>query len=114
MTMGINDILFYKFPHADFRKDILLRDRGQGIEIYEWNLLEPKPTKEQLREWGLGLESHHKEMMHKKECELINKPILAQLHDLDLQSIRYLRVKDEKKLEELELMATKLRGQLKK
>lgn len=50
--MQINEILKLKFPQADFRKDIILQDDGEGIYIAEWNeALGPLPDAAQLALW---------------------------------------------------------------
>ena len=44
-----------KYPEADFSKDILLRmgEDNMTIEIYEWNLEDPMPTKDDLNKWAV-------------------------------------------------------------
>lgn len=54
--MLLSDILRLKFPNADFLKDIILQDDGNGVYIKEWNLDTPLPTNEDLRNWALDLD----------------------------------------------------------
>ena len=55
--MKINEILQLKYPNANFRKDIILRDDGDGvIYIAEWNLSDPRPTQADLNQWGTELD----------------------------------------------------------
>jgi len=55
--MNINEILKLKFSNADFRKDIILQDDGNGTYIKYWDeSLGPKPTQEQLDQWAIELE----------------------------------------------------------
>lgn len=53
--ISLNELLALQFPEADFEKDILLSDHGdgRGIVISQWNLPEPLPTEQQLQEWSV-------------------------------------------------------------
>lgn len=54
--MNTAEILALKFPKANFIDDIGLRDQGNGIEIYLWNMGDiPKPTQEDLDRWEIEL-----------------------------------------------------------
>lgn len=54
--MNTAEILALKFPEAKFFNDIGLRDQGNGIEIYLWNMGDiPKPTQEDLDRWAIEL-----------------------------------------------------------
>ena len=54
--MNTAEILIMKYPHADFNKDILLRESDNGIEIYGWELDDPKPTSVMLAQWAMELD----------------------------------------------------------
>lgn len=55
--MNIAEILQLKFPNANFFNDIGLRDQGNGIEIYMWNMGDiPEPTQKDLEQWAIELE----------------------------------------------------------
>lgn len=40
--------LKYLFPDADFERDIILVDEGQGPYIAHWNRVDPQPTQAQI------------------------------------------------------------------
>ena len=50
--MNLYDILSLKYPNADFTKDILLSDEGQGVFIRAWNLVGGIPDETTLNLWG--------------------------------------------------------------
>ncbi len=58
--MHISNILRLKLPTADFRKDIILQDDGQGAYIKEWNVFNvPLPTQADINQWAIELQSQH-------------------------------------------------------
>lgn len=53
--LQINDILQTKFPDADFTKDVILRDEGNGIYIEYWDEVAmgyPLPDQATLAQWN--------------------------------------------------------------
>ncbi len=106
--MQINDILKLKFPNANFLKDIILKDDGQGIYIKEWNLKDPQPTQKDLDQWAIDLQDKYTFIQN----SFLNAPIISQLNDIDAKSIRALRTKDVARLDSLEAKAAALRTQL--
>lgn len=77
--MKINDILGAKFPEADFRKDIILSDDGDGvIYIKEWNIPDvPKPDQKTLDQWAIEVQAEYelKEIQRKREEAYIKEGI---------------------------------------
>lgn len=108
--MNIAEILSLKYPDADFTKDIILEDHGEGIVLAHWQLSDPQPTLEEITSWGTDPELIAK---HNKVLNLpVNSPIYEKLKEIDGQSIRALRTNDIDKLTELEQKAVLLREQL--
>lgn len=106
--MEIQDILRLKFPDADFKKDVIIQDDGNGAYIKRWNLLAPQPTQENLNDW----EEEVSTLYQQEQFNAVNKEVLLQLEEIDKKSIRALRVNDSPRLEELEAQAVLLRQQL--
>ena len=107
--MQINEILRLKFPDADFLKDIILNDDGNGIYIKEWNMPNvPKPDQGTLDKWA----SEVQDLYDRKQKDLANEPILKQLKALDIKSIRALREGDQERIDAYEAEAQQLREQL--
>lgn len=106
--MDLVNILKVKYPDADFQKDIIIRDDGEGPYILEWNIHHlSKPTISQINKWG------KEESVEQQYTALLNnKLILEQLTQLDTKSIRALRSKDDARLAQYEQEAVKLRSQL--
>ena len=48
MSQLSNKIRIYLNREVDFFKDVLLKDKGSGAYIAEWNVAEAQPTEEQL------------------------------------------------------------------
>ena len=48
MAQLSNKIRIYLNREVDFFKDVLLKDKGSGAYIAEWNVAEAQPTEEQL------------------------------------------------------------------
>ena len=107
--MKLNDILILKYPQADFKKDILIQDDGQGAYIKEWNLSDSKPTQIDLDRWASEIESQWTAHQNK----LANAPLYKELDSIDMKSIRALRTKDTARLSELEQQAQAIRAKLK-
>ena len=60
--MNTAEILQLKFPNAKFLNDIGLRDQGNGIEIYLWNMGDiPKPTQDDLDQWAVELDLEYRQ-----------------------------------------------------
>jgi hypothetical protein len=49
--MTIQELLKLKFPDADFMRDIVLFDDGNGAYVKEWNLNTAQPTSKQINDW---------------------------------------------------------------
>ena len=47
--MKLGETLRYMFPDADFKEDIIVRDRGNGPFIEHWGLPDPQPTQAELQ-----------------------------------------------------------------
>ncbi len=109
--MKLYDILQFKFPQANFLKDIILQDDGQGPYIAQWNIKDtPQPTDKDIQAWATDPEVIKAYQV--QQNAILNAPIIEQLQKIDLQSIRPLREGDSYKLGELALQATTLRSQL--
>jgi len=109
--MNIADILTLKYPNANFRVggDIVLQDDGDGVVyIAQWDMNTPQPTEKELAQWAIDLEP----LYVKQQKEIINKPIIQQLEEIDAKSIRALRTNDIGRLQSLEEQAVELRKQL--
>lgn len=107
--MKLNDILLLKFPQADFEKDILLKDDGDGkIYIGQWNLNVPRPSQSDIDVWKEEVKNGFIFAQNK----ILNNSIYTQLNNIDFKSIRALREKDIQKLADLESQAISLRAQL--
>lgn len=63
LKMNIAELLIMKYPHADFNKDILLRECDEGIEIYGWELDDPKPTADMLAAWAVELDLPYRQKL---------------------------------------------------
>lgn len=109
--MELNEILRLKYPNADFMKDILLQDDGQGAYIKEWNLSDPKPTQVDLDAWKVDPIIMSAYYIQQKG--ILNKTINDKLDKIDLKSIRALRTNDAVRIADLEAQAASLRAQLK-
>ena len=83
--MKINEILRLKYPDVNFRKDIILRDDGDGvIYIKEWNLKEPKPTQETLNTWAIELDLlyRQKQAVYQRSYPPISDQLDMLYHDI--------------------------------
>ena len=61
--MNLPTILKFKYPNADFDKDILLSDYGNGAEIREWNMEDSIPTQENLNAWAIEFDLPYRQKL---------------------------------------------------
>ncbi len=82
--MNIADILAIKFPFADFTKDILLGDDGDGvIDIKAWNLSTSIPTQEDIDNWAseFDLQYRQQQAVLKRKYPPIQEQLDMIYHD---------------------------------
>ena len=108
--MNLPKVLQLKYPNADFMKDIILADYGEGNgpEIQKWNLLDPKPTQSDIDAWTVQFAQQYTFNQNK----IANQPIYDQLDTIDLKSIRALREGDTTRITALTNQAITLRATL--
>lgn len=109
--MQLNDLLKLKFPTANFRKDILLQNDGEGIYIKEWNLANVnQPTSDEILTWSIDptLVASYTAQQN----AITNAPIIAQLEAIDMKTIRALRENDTVRIAQFASDAAALRAQL--
>lgn len=77
-------ILQIKFSEANFLKDIVLQDDGQGSYIKKWSLSAPAPTRKDLDTWKqeLDLQYRQQQAVSKRIYPSINEQLDMQYHDL--------------------------------
>ncbi len=75
--MNLPELLKLKYPTASFLKDIKLRDIGNGPEIYEWNLEDPKPTQEDLDQWAIEYDLQYRQQQ--AVAQRVYPPLTTQL-----------------------------------
>lgn len=60
--MILSELLQLKFPMADFLKDIILQDDGDGSYIREWHLVDvEQPTQEVIDQWAIELDLEYRQ-----------------------------------------------------
>lgn len=75
--MSLYDILSLKFPEADFTKDIILENNGQGDFIAKWNLQGQKPNQTQLNAWAIQFDLGHRQRLARQKR--VYPPVTEQL-----------------------------------
>ncbi len=109
--MTLADILLIKYPEADFFRDVIIQDDGEGPYIKEWNVINTiTPTQEELTAWlnDVELQQQYTYAQNKKA----NIEIYTQLQTIDLKSIRAIRENNNTRIQELNDQADVLRAQL--
>ncbi len=108
--MNIVEVLQIKFPGIDLIREVTLRDTGDGPFIAEWFREEPFPSTDDISKW-ISDEEVQKQFEYEQN-QLKNTEVYDKLNEIDMKSIRALRVNDTEKLQELESQAVALREQL--
>lgn len=111
--MNIFDILILKYPGIQgITYKHTMDDGSVWHDPYDGLIWEnkdiPKPTKKNIKDWGIEFESAY----NNKKLYEINRAIYEKLNEIDLKSIRALRTGDTARLESLEQEAVALRAQL--
>lgn len=75
--MNIAELIQLKFPEANFSKDIVLQDDGEGPYIKEWNLEVQEPTQKDLDSWVVELEQAYQDKIACEKRLLEYPPIEA-------------------------------------
>jgi len=109
--MNLPKVLQLKYPNADFMKDIILADYGEGNgpEIQQWNLPNTTaPSQADIDAWTVQFAQQYTFNQNK----IANQPIYDQLDTIDLKSIRALREGDTTRITALTNQAITLRATL--
>jgi hypothetical protein len=77
MAQLSNKIRKYLDRDIDFRKDVLLQDDGDGVYIKEWNVVETKPTDEQLN----ALENEATKLENNNQIRATRKNLYGDIGD---------------------------------
>jgi len=97
MAQLSNKIRIYLNREVDFFKDVLLKDKGSGAYIAEWNVAEAQPTDAQLDALdaqATTLESNNQvDSTRRKEYGSWNDQLDEIYHDIDAWKARLQTIK---------------------
>lgn len=108
--MTLIEVLKIMYPNANFLRDIIVQDEGQGQYIAQWHLEDEQPSADQISAWMKNAEINQQHIFNLNK--ITNQPIYVQLEEIDRKTIRAFRTQDGSRIDALEAQAVELRKQL--